>query len=574
MRMSEDLQSGSAVLCMPRDLFKVGGHSGASTYGATGTHESAGLQKKNENISSPRMAMQGLAFLLPPPSAPILHHHTSTQAPSPQTTAKNVVVPIREDWTVKGIVPSTDISLDGTSPGSSSNWCFQVVASLRADSCSLASDVIAAIDFDETGSRFATGGIARKIRVCSYTDIANDQQSEASSREEEIDEDDFEEERQLLGPHGSGRSLGKSRIYCGSKRKKPETEGSMILQNHDQAALRIICTPSKLSSLKWRPLGSNVIGCGDYDGVVTEWDVEQGLCLSERYEHSGQRIWSVDYSAWFPTLCASASGDGTVRLWTLNCEKSVGVIRSPGRNSICCAEFSSDGPHRVAVACADSNVYIYDVRRLDMSLLCLQGHERAASYVRFMGSEELVSASIDSTVKLWDVSNAALACNSGSHDILGTMSSRVGGSVSGTHPRLVDDEMRQRSRGGGVIDKCRLRKTFDSHRNVKNFIGLSVWKEGGLIACGSESNEVFVYERSSKEPVWKMKFPPISPIGRRRWQYSASSSRGSDLLQEEEMDERGGSNGFVGAVCWREQDDHTCLLTANSQGTLELVKVW
>ena len=33
-------------------------------------------------------------------------------------------------------------------------------------------------------------------------------------------------------------------------------------------------------------MGSNVIGCGVSDGVVTEWDVDQGLCLNERDEQS------------------------------------------------------------------------------------------------------------------------------------------------------------------------------------------------------------------------------------------------------------------------------------------------
>ena len=63
--------------------------------------------------------------------------------------------------------------------------------------------------------------------------------------------------------------------------------GGVRVVNHDEASLRMICTPAKLSSLQWRPLISNVFRFGDYDGVVTEWDVEQGLCLNERHEHRG-----------------------------------------------------------------------------------------------------------------------------------------------------------------------------------------------------------------------------------------------------------------------------------------------
>ena len=53
----------------------------------------------------------------------------------------------------------------------------------------------------------------------------------------------------------------------------------------------------------------------------------------------------------------------------------------------------------------------------------------------------------------------------------------------------------------------RLKGVFKSHRNVKNFVGLSALRGEGLIACGSEDNELYVYERSESKPLWRMKFP-------------------------------------------------------------------
>ena len=62
------------------------------------------------------------------------------------------------------------------------------------------------------------------------------------------------------------------------------------------------------------------------------------------------------------------------------------------------------------------------------------------SYVRFLNDGEVVSASTDSTLRLWDVRNYRLA------------------------------------------------RTYRGHMNEKNFVGLSVDAE--FIACGSETNEV------------------------------------------------------------------------------------
>lgn len=47
-------------------------------------------------------------------------------------------------------------------------------------------------------------------------------------------------------------------------------------------------------------------------------------------------------------------------------------------------------------------------------------------------------------------------------------------------------------------------RTFKGHTNEKNFVGLTVNSE--YIACGSETNEVFVYHKVSK--IWKLILSP------------------------------------------------------------------
>lgn len=76
------------------------------------------------------------------------------------------------------------------------------------------------------------------------------------------------------------------------------------------------------------------------------------------------------------------------------------------------------------------------------------GHRKAVSYVRYLNNDEVVSASTDSTLRLWNAR-----------------------SLSPT-------------------------RVFSGHANEKNFVGLSVDSE--FIACGSETNEV----RGAESGTW------------------------------------------------------------------------
>jgi E3 ubiquitin-protein ligase RFWD2 len=93
-------------------------------------------------------------------------------------------------------------------------------------------------------------------------------------------------------------------------------------------------------------------------------------------------------------------------------------------------------------------------------MLSLQGHRKAVSYVRWIG-DEIISASTDNTLKLWDIK-----CGD---------------------PRRM----------------CV--RTYTGHTNEKNFVGLSV-SQDGYIACGSEDNVVHVYSKHSSVPVAQYAF--------------------------------------------------------------------
>ncbi|PWA34797.1 mitogen-activated protein (MAP) kinase, ERK3/4, Apoptotic protease-activating factor 1 [Artemisia annua] len=263
---------------------------------------------------------------------------------------------------------------------------------------------------------------------------------------------------------------------------------------------------SKISWICWNSYIKNFIASTDYDGAVKLWDAGSGQVVSQHIEHE-RRAWSVDFSRVDPTKLASGSDDCCVKLWSINEKNSLSTIRTIA--NVCCVQFSPYSAHLLSFGSADYRTYCYDLRNVSTPLCILAGHDRAVSYVKFVDSETIVSASTDNTLKLWDLKKAKFGCLS--------------------------------------TDGCVL--TFKGHTNEKNFVGLSV--ADGFIACGSETNEVFAYYRSLPMPITSHRFGSIDPV----------SGKETDH----------GNNQFVSSVCWRQKSD--MVIAANSSGCLKLLQM-
>ena len=89
---------------------------------------------------------------------------------------------------------------------------------------------------------------------------------------------------------------------------------------------------------------------------------------------------------------------------------SIGTIRTQA--NVCCVQFPLDSGRSIAFGSADQKIYYYDLRNAKVPLFTLVGHNKTVSYIKFVDSTNLVSASTDNTLKLWDLS----ACTSRVND--------------------------------------------------------------------------------------------------------------------------------------------------------------
>lgn len=333
--------------------------------------------------------------------------------------------------------------------------------SLRA----AAASIVSSLEFNHDGSLFATAGVSKRISVFEYAGVV------AASE--------------------AGRS-----VHC------PVVE---------------LVTRSKLSCLSWNRYLHSHVASSDYDGVVTLWDVTAASLLSE-YEAHAKRIWSVDYCDADPALLASASDDCTVRVWSSRVAGALAALDLPA--NVCSARWRPGCSYTIAAGCADHAVYVYDLRAPGRPLHTLLGHGKAVAYVRWANERELVSASTDSTLRLWDLSAQQAAAAQGS-----------------------DGD------GDGWLNATRV---FTGHANEKNFVGLAV--AGDMLACGSETNDVCVYHSALSRPV-----------ARRAFQQPGDADAPAPGASDNGLADK----TFISAVVWR-PGSHA-LLAANSQGTVKVM---
>ncbi|XP_064457745.1 E3 ubiquitin-protein ligase COP1-like isoform X2 [Ornithodoros turicata] len=220
----------------------------------------------------------------------------------------------------------------------------------------------------------------------------------------------------------------------------------------------MVCN-SKISCISWSSYHKGMLASSDYEGTVTIWDAFTGQRIKVFQEHE-KRCWSVDFNKVDTKLIASGSDDAKVKLWSVAQDHSITSLEA--KANVCCVKFNPESRFHLALGSADHCVHYYDLRNTKQPLGVFKGHKKAVSYVKFLNPTELVSASTDSQLKMWNINNPSCL------------------------------------------------RSFKGHLNEKNFVGLAT--DGDYVACGSENNALYIYYKGLSKQVLTFKFDVVRNI--------------------------------------------------------------
>jgi WD40 repeat protein len=215
-------------------------------------------------------------------------------------------------------------------------------------------------------------------------------------------------------------------------------------------------------------------------------------------------------------LVASASEDGTVRLWD-TASGATGRILEGHEGSVTTVAFSSDGA-LVASAGDDMSVKLWDVAtgKFRRSLGGLEGHQRGVTAVAFSPDGRLLaSASNDNTAKLWNAAAGTLRRTLKGHQ------APVTAVVFSPDGSLLATGSEDRTVGVWEVATGRSRWTFPGHRATVAWVAFTMDGPNVILLSGSTDHTVKCWDIARGELQRTLRPPgsacaslALSPCGR------------------------------------------------------------
>ncbi|KAK8074982.1 E3 ubiquitin ligase complex SCF subunit scon-2 [Apiospora hydei] len=141
----------------------------------------------------------------------------------------------------------------------------------------------------------------------------------------------------------------------------------------------------------------NILATGSYDSSIKLWDIEKGHVIRTLRGHtSGIRALQFD-----DRLLVSGSLDNTVRIWNWRTGVCINTLHHQG--GVISVHMEGD---YLASGSMDQSIKIFNFKT--RQTFCLRGHEDYVNHVKLdLASRIVLSASDDTTVKLWDIDSGA-----------------------------------------------------------------------------------------------------------------------------------------------------------------------